>query len=141
MIIYSYKGGSLHGHLRIIMTNNDYLDVAAVVLPARANPGAMSTIVAGMMAAQVAETNRAHVEATCVYHTYHNMVQAFKKLIIYAFKDPFLNALSDEAVGYENWTSLQFITHLLTYYALIAHTETTHNYERHNTPYDPNRPI
>jgi hypothetical protein len=44
-------------------------------------------------------------------------------------------------VGYANCTSLQLLTHLLTYYAIIAPTELTQNYERLNTPYDPNQPI
>jgi hypothetical protein len=44
-------------------------------------------------------------------------------------------------VGYANFTSLQLLTHLLTYYAIIAPTELTQNYERLNTPYDPNQPI
>jgi hypothetical protein len=44
-------------------------------------------------------------------------------------------------MGYANCTSLQLLTHILTYYALIAPTELTQNYERLNTPYDPNQPI
>jgi hypothetical protein len=44
-------------------------------------------------------------------------------------------------MGYTNCTSLQLLTHLLTYYAMIAPTELTQNYERLNTPYDPNQPI
>jgi hypothetical protein len=76
-----------------------------------------------------------------VYCTYHNVDQAIKKLIIESFDDAYLNALSDELVGYANCTSLQLLTHLLTYYAMIAPTELTQNYERLNTPYDPNQPI
>jgi hypothetical protein len=76
-----------------------------------------------------------------VYHTYHNVDQAIKKLLIEAFDDAYLNALSDEIVGYTNCTSLQILTHLLTYYAMIAPTELTQNYERLNTTYDPNQPI
>jgi hypothetical protein len=49
--------------------------------------------------------------------------------------------LSDEIAGYANCTSLHILTHLLTYYAMIAPTELTQNYERLNTPYDPNQPI
>jgi hypothetical protein len=41
-------------------------------------------------------------------------------------------------MGYANCMSLQLLTHLLTYYTTIAPTELTHNYERINTPYDPN---
>jgi hypothetical protein len=70
------------------------------------------------------------------------MDQALKKLIIEAFEDPLVNALSDEIVGYANCTSLQlFVSHLLMYYAVVAPTELTKNYERLNTPYDPNQPI
>jgi hypothetical protein len=76
-----------------------------------------------------------------VYHTYHTVDQAIKKLIIEAFDGAYLNAFSDEIVGYANCTSLQLLTHLLTYYAMIAPTELTQNYERLNTPYDPNQPI
>jgi hypothetical protein len=67
--------------------------------------------------------------------------QAIKKLIIESFDDAYLNALSDEIVGYANYTSLQLLTHLLTYYATIAPTELTQNYERLKTPYDPNQTI
>jgi hypothetical protein len=62
-------------------------------------------------------------------------------LILEAFDDAYLNALSDEVVGYANCTSLDLLTHLLTFYAMIAPTELTQNYERLNTPYDPNQPI
>jgi hypothetical protein len=67
--------------------------------------------------------------------------QAIKNLIIESFDDAYLNALSDKIVGYANCTSLQLLNHLLTYYAMIAPTELTHNYERLNTPYYPNQPI
>jgi hypothetical protein len=97
--------------------------------------------VAGMTAAVIAEMTRLHREATQVYCTYHKVDQAIKKLIIESFDDAYLNALSDEIVGYANCTSLQLLTQLLTCYAMIAPTELTQNYERLNTPYDPNQPI
>jgi hypothetical protein len=76
-----------------------------------------------------------------VYRTYHNVDQAIKKLILESFDDAYLNALSDEVVRYANCTSLDLLTHLLTFYAMIAPTELTQNYERLNTPYGPNQPI
>jgi hypothetical protein len=84
---------------------------------------------------------RLYREATQVYRTYHNIDRAIKKLIIKSFKDTYLNALSDKIVGYANCTSLQLLTHLLTYYNVIAPTEHMQNYERLNTPYDPNQLI
>jgi hypothetical protein len=76
-----------------------------------------------------------------VYRTYHNVDQAVKKLILEALYDTYLNALLDEVVGYAKCTSLDLLPHLLTFYAMIAPTELTQNYERLNTPYDPNQPI
>jgi hypothetical protein len=64
-----------------------------------------------------------------------------KELILEAFDEAYVNALSDELVGYANCTSIGLLTHLLTFYAMIAPTELTQNYERLNTPYDPNQPI
>jgi hypothetical protein len=141
MSVASYKGGGRHGHLGIIMTNEEYFAIAVDVFPVPAKPGPSAAVVAGMTAAAIAETTRLHREVKQVYHTYHNVDQAIKKLLIEAFDDAYLNALSDEIVGYANCTSLQILTHLLTYYAMIAPTELTQNYERLNTPYDPNQPI
>jgi hypothetical protein len=123
------------------MTNEEYFAIAVDVFPVPANPGPSAAVVVGMTAAVIAETTRLHREATQVYHTYHNVDQAIKKLIIESLDDAYLNVLSDEIVGYANCTSLQLLTHLLTYYAIIAPTELTQNYERLNTPYDPNQPI
>jgi hypothetical protein len=123
------------------MTNEEYFDVALDVFPVSNNPGPSAAVVAGMTAVVIAETTQLPKEATQVYHTYHNVDQAIKKLIIESFDDAYLNALSDEIVGYANCTSLQLLTHLLTYYDMIAPTELTHNYERLNAPYDPSQPI
>jgi uncharacterized protein YukE len=123
------------------MTNEEYFAVAVDVFPAPNNPGPSAAVVAGMMAAVIMETTRLHKEATQVYRTYHNVDQAIKKLIIKAFDDAYLNVLSDNIVGYANCTSLQLLTHLLTYYNMIAPTELTQNYERLNAPHDPNQPI
>jgi hypothetical protein len=141
MSVASYEGGGHHGHLIIIMTNEEYVAVAVDVFPIPNNPGPSAAVVAGMTAAVIVETTRLQKEATQVYRTYHNVDQAIKKLIIKSFDDEYINALSEEIVGYANCTSLQLLTHLLTYYAMIAPTELTQNYERLNSPYDPNQPI
>jgi hypothetical protein len=141
MSVASYEGGGRHGHLGIIMTNEEYFAIAVDVFPVPNNPGESAAVMAGMTAAVIAETTRLHREATQVYCTYHNVDQATKKLIIDSFDNAYLNALSEEILDYANCTSLQLLTHLLRYYAMIAPTELTQNYERLNTPYDPNLPI
>jgi hypothetical protein len=127
MNVASYEGGGRHGHLGIIMTNEEYFAIAANVSPVPNNSGPSAAAVAGMTAAITSETTRLHREATQVYRTYHNVDQVIKKLIIESFDDAYLNALSDEIVGYADCTSLQLLTHLLTYHAMIAPTEITQN--------------
>jgi hypothetical protein len=141
MSVASYEGGGCHGHLGIIMTDEEYFAGAVDVFPIPASPGPSAAVVAGTTAAVIAETTRLHKEATQVYRTYHNVDQAIEKFIIEAFDDAYLNALLDEILGYANCTSLQLLTRFLTYYAMIASTELTQNYERLNSPYDPNHPI
>jgi hypothetical protein len=111
------------------MTHEEYFAIAVDVFPVPNTPEPS------------AETTRLHKEATQVYRTYHNVDQAIKKLIIESFDDAYLNALPDEILGNTNCTSIQLLTHLLTYYAMIAPTELTQSYERPNTPCDPNQPI
>jgi hypothetical protein len=141
MSVPSYEGGGRHGHLGIIMNNEEYFAIAVDVFPVPANPGPSAAVVAGKTTAVIAETTRLHREATQVHRTYHNVDQVIKKLIIEALDDAYLNALSDEIVGYANCTSLQILTQLLMYCAMIAPTELTQNYERLSTPYDPNQSI
>jgi hypothetical protein len=141
MSVSSYVCGGRHGHLGIIMTNEEYFAIAANVFPVPDNPGASPEVVVGMTAAVIAELTQIHREATQVYRTYHNVDQAIKKLILEAFDDAYFNALLDKVVGDANCTSLDLLTHLLTFYAMIAPTELTQNYERLNMPYDPNQPI
>jgi hypothetical protein len=141
MSVASYEGGGRHGHLGIIMTDEEYFAIAVDIFPVPNNPGPSAAVVAGMTAAVISETTGLNREATQVYRTYHNVDQAIKKLIIESFDDAYLNALSDKIVGYANCTSLQLLTHLLTYYAIIAPTELTQSYKRLNTPYDPKQLI
>jgi hypothetical protein len=103
MSVASYEGGGRHGHLMIIMTNEDYFAVAVDVFHVPSNPGPSAAVVAGMTAAVIAETTRLHREATQVYRTYQNVDQVIKKLIIKSFDDAYLNALSDEIMGYANY--------------------------------------
>jgi hypothetical protein len=123
------------------MTNVEYFAVATNVFLPPKNPVPAATIVVGMTAVQIAKTARLHTAATRVYRTYHNVDKAFKKMSIDAFEDPYLNALPDEIVGYANCTSLQLISNLLMDCAMITPTELAQNYERLDTPYDPNQPI
>jgi hypothetical protein len=120
------------------MTNEEYFAIAVDVFPVPSNPGPSAAVVAGMTASVIDETTWLHREAKQVYRTYQNVDQAIKKLLIESFDDPYLNALSDEIVGYTNCTSLQLLTNPLTYYAMIAPTVLNYSHY-HNPPCAPAR--
>jgi hypothetical protein len=141
MSVASYEGGGCHGHLIIIMTDEEYFTIEVYIFPVPNDHGPSAAVVTGTTAALIVEKTRLHREATQVYRTSNNVDQAIKKLVIESFDDLYLNALSDKIVGYANFTSLQLLTHLLTYYAMISPTELMQNYKRLNTPHDPNQPI
>jgi hypothetical protein len=54
MSVASYEGGGRHGHLGIIMTNEEYLTIAVDVFPVPNNPGPSDAVVAGMTASVIA---------------------------------------------------------------------------------------
>jgi hypothetical protein len=81
MSVSSYEGGGQHGHLGLIMTNAEYFAVTTDVFLPPENPGPAATLVTGTTAAHIAETARLNTAATRVYRTYHNVDQAFKKMI------------------------------------------------------------
>jgi hypothetical protein len=66
MSVASYEGGGRHGHLGIIMTNEEFFAVAVDVLPVPSNPGPSAAVVAGITTAVISETTRLHKEATQV---------------------------------------------------------------------------
>jgi hypothetical protein len=69
MIISSYEGGGRHGHLGLIMTNDEYFALVTDVFTAPDNPGATHVHPYNATAARIAEANRVHTEAIHVYRT------------------------------------------------------------------------
>jgi hypothetical protein len=56
MSIASYEGGERHGHLGIIMNNEEFFAIAVDVFPVPANTGPSAAVVAGMTVDVIAET-------------------------------------------------------------------------------------
>jgi hypothetical protein len=55
MSVASYEGGGRHGHLGIIMTNEEYFAIVVDIFPLPNNPGPSAAVVVGMTAAVIAE--------------------------------------------------------------------------------------
>jgi hypothetical protein len=54
MSVASLKGDGRHGHLGIIMSNEEYLAIAVDIFPVPNNTGTSAAVVAGMMASVIA---------------------------------------------------------------------------------------
>jgi hypothetical protein len=102
MSVSSYEGGGRNCHLGLIITNTEYFAVTTDVFLPPENPGPAATIVAGMMGVHIAEMGWLHIAVAYIYRTYKNVDQAFNKMIIDALENTYLNALSDEIIGYAN---------------------------------------
>jgi hypothetical protein len=69
MSALSYEGGGRHGHLGLIMTNDEYFALVTDVFTAPENPRATPVHPYSATAARIEEANRVHTEATHVYRT------------------------------------------------------------------------
>jgi hypothetical protein len=56
MSVALYEGGGRHGHLGIIMTNEEYFAIVVDIFPLPKNLGPSAAVVAGTTAAVIAET-------------------------------------------------------------------------------------
>jgi hypothetical protein len=56
MSVVVYEDGGRHGHLVIIMTNEEYFAIAVNFFPVPTNPGPSAAVVVGKTAAVIAET-------------------------------------------------------------------------------------
>jgi hypothetical protein len=57
MSVSLYEGGGPHGHLCLIMNNDEYFDLAMDIFTAPENPGSTPDIANNARAAQIAEAN------------------------------------------------------------------------------------
>jgi hypothetical protein len=60
MSVSSYVGGGRHGHLGIILMNEEYFAITTDVFPVPDNPGALPEVVVGTTASVIAELTQLH---------------------------------------------------------------------------------
>lgn len=143
MSVHSARGGGLHGHLTLTVTNARYAVITNAVQPFVVPPAppADPIIPAAATVAQISEAVRQHHEQLRVFQQYHDTDKALVRLIIAAGPDTYIQALADPELGYAQVTALALLTHLKDTYGTLTTADRDTNLSRMTAPWGPPLPI
>jgi hypothetical protein len=140
--IPSNQGGAANGYLGIVVSS----DVYATISPGNpfltpTNPTQHPTIPRNSTDAATSTIIRRHTEKLREWKEYNTVQRALKKQLAQAIDKIYLEAHSDENVGYENVTIHTLIQYLFDEYGDITPLDLRANAKRLNEEWDPNQPI
>ena len=117
----STRGGGLHGHLAMVLSDADYLARAGVPFEVPVHPGPPPLAVGA--AATVAVALRVHTEAIDNVTCYNNLRAALTSQLITAVNASFLSALEDPVFGFSDVSPRHMLEHLITEYGTLTPEE------------------
>ena len=117
----STRGGGLHGHLAMVLSDADYLARAGVPFEVPVHPGPPPLAVGA--AATVAVALRVHTEAIDNVTCYNNLRAALTSQLITAINASFLSALEDPVFGFSDVSPRHMLEHLITEYGTLTPEE------------------
>jgi hypothetical protein len=135
----SARGGGLHGHLALLLTNADYIARVGVAFAVPLHPGP-PPIAAGTAAA-IAVAIRAYTEALADVTLYTNLRAALTAQILSAVNASFLSALEDPDFGFGDVTPLAMLQHLRSEYGTMTPEELERNRAALSDPWNLDDPI
>lgn len=139
--VHSVRGGGLHGHLALTISDDAYLLLAGTDFEAPELPDPAPEIPPNATSAMIAEINRQHAEQTKAFHKYHDLDKALLRLLIAAVPAIYLEAICDPDYGFTDVTCLTMLTHLKTEYGTLSIAERDANHLRMTAPWHPPSPI
>ena len=106
----SARGGGLHGHLAMLLSDADYLARAgtAFVIPVHPGPPPLPVGTSAVIAVAL----RAYTDALADVTLYNNLSAALTSQILTAVNASFLSALEDPDYGFSDITPRTMLTHL-----------------------------
>ncbi len=135
----SARGGGLHGHLAILLTDAEYIARVGVEFIIPLHPGP-PPIAAGSAAA-VSVALRAYTDALADVTLYNSLRAALTSQILTAVNASFLSALKDPDFGFGDVTPLAMLTHLRTEYGTMTPEELERNRSALSEPWNLDDPI
>ena len=135
----STRGGGLHGHLAMVMTDAEYLARAGVAFAIPLHPGPPPAPVGA--AAAIAVGLRIYTDAVDDATRYNNLAAALTSQILTAVNTSFLSALEDPVFGFSDLTPLALINHLRDEYGTLTPEELENNRAALSEPWNFDEPI
>ena len=141
MSVASDRGGGNHGHLALLMTQEEYTTTAGNNFEPPINPGPNPIHPIGATQHQIIEANRIHSADKIEHKAYLNVGQALKAMIIKAIQPVYINILKDPVLGFANITARQLLQHIKTTYGRITTDILVANSEALSREWSPDDPI
>ena len=111
-------GGGLHGHLAMLMTDDEYLARAGIAFVVPLHPGPPPPPVG--TAAAVAVAIRTYTDALADVTLYNALNAALAAQLLTAINASFLSILEDPAFGFSDVTPRTMLTHLRNEYGTLT---------------------
>ncbi|KAI2496141.1 hypothetical protein MHU86_18372 [Fragilaria crotonensis] len=135
----SARGGGLHGHLAILLSDADYIARVGVAFIIPVHPGP-PPIAAGTAAA-ISVALRAYTDALDDVALYNNLRAALTAQILTAVNPSFLSALEDPDFGFGDITPFAMLQHLRNEYGTMTPEELERNRAALSEPWNFDDPI
>lgn len=137
----SPRGGGTHGHMAMLLSEDEYIARAGVPFVIPRHPGAAPDAAAGATAAQIAEAIRVYNQALADVTLYNRLSAALTAQIITAVNASFLSALEDPDFGFSDVTPRAMLVHLRTEYGTMTPEELERNRAALSEPWNLDDPI
>jgi hypothetical protein len=135
----SARGGGLHGHLALLLSEADYIARVGVAFAVPVHPGPPPVAVG--TAAVVAVAIRAYNEQLADVTLYNNLRAALTAQILTAVNASFLSALEDPDFGFGDVTPFAMLEHLRNEYGTMTPEELERNRASLSEPWNLDDPI
>lgn len=141
MSVPSTRGGGLHGHLAIILSDYDYELIAGQPFDKPVHPGPPPNHAINATNAQIHAADTTYNRAIEEFQTYNTTSNALRALLITAVESNYYNILNDPLFGYANTTPREIFEHLDNTYGTISTKDLEKNREALKAPWNPDDDI
>ncbi|KAI2509715.1 hypothetical protein MHU86_4697 [Fragilaria crotonensis] len=135
----SARGGGVHGHLAILLSDAEYLARVGSEFIVPVHPGPPPAAVG--TSASVSVALRTYADALADVTLYNNLRAALTAQILTAVNASFLSALEDPDFGFGDVTPLAMLTHLRNEYGTMTPEELERNRDALSEPWNLDDPI
>jgi hypothetical protein len=139
MGVTSDRGGGEHGHLALVMTDEEYLELTNEEFEVPTHPGPNPE--PGATQPIITENNRLHALAITEHKTYKDTETQLKAALLKAVPHTYIQELQDRKLGFATTTTKELLHHLDTNYGTVNFDDLTRNLEDMKKAWNGEAPI